>query len=130
MFGEPTGLTLKSWTTSHTAFDVGFTYSFSNFVELLGDYLWHFPITRSEFIPYLGLGGEVFFDISDSERDGRFVRGGTRSNAGFGVRIPLGLEFLPHRVPVGVFGEVVPGLALAPGVFGFVEGDVGLRFYL
>src|SRR5258708_2242053 len=42
MLGEPTGLTLKSWTSGSTAFDVGVSYSFDHYVELLADYLWHF----------------------------------------------------------------------------------------
>lgn len=135
MFGEPTGLTLKSWTSRRTAFDVGVAYSFSGFFEILGDYLWHFPgafanasrgRVSSEFVPYVGIGVEAFFDTEDANAGGRR----DSSNAGFGLRLPLGLEFLPTGAPLGVFAEIVPGLGLAPATFGFLEGVVGARFYL
>src|SRR4051812_15300021 len=60
MFGEPTGLTFKRLSKQKTAFDIGLTYSFDEFFEILGDYLWHFPRVfasagahGSEFVPYL-----------------------------------------------------------------------------
>jgi hypothetical protein len=135
VFGEPTGLTLKSWTGPTTAFDIGLTYSFSRFVEVLADYLWHFPRLMDrlvvggvpEVIPYVGVGGAAFFDTSGDT--GPIRRGERRSNAGFGIRVPVGAEFLPHQVPLGLFAELAPGMTLAPGVRVFLEGGLGLRLY-
>jgi hypothetical protein len=137
MFGYPTGLTAKYWTSRDTAFDVGLSYAFGDYFAILGDYLWHFPgafggtRASSSLVPYVGAGAVFFFDTSDDFRfryDRRFVRRG--SELAFGVRVPLGLEFLPRTAPLGVFAELVPGVGLLPGVFGFFQGEIGIRIYV
>lgn len=138
--GEPTGLTLKKWTTPNQAFDLALSYSFFSFFELSGDYLWHFTkaieqLTNgkvsSEFVPYAGIGGALLFDISDTGRSdgGPVFRRGDRSDVAFGVRVPLGLEFLPRQTPLGIFAEIAPGLGLTPTTFAYLEGGVGARYY-
>ena len=140
MLGEPTGLTLKNWLSSTRAFDLGVTYSFGNYFAVLGDYLFHFPGAFSssarsdvanDFVPYLGIGAIAFFDTGSNgiERNGFFRRNDLGSSVGLGVRIPLGLEFLPRSAPIGIFAEIVPGLGVIPSTFGFIEGVVGGRFY-
>lgn len=127
MFGEPTGITLKHWLSGDSALQFGVTYSFNNYFALLGDYLWHFKF-KPQFTPYVGLGAEIFFDSSNSFAQ-RFNRDNP-SSVDFAMRIPLGIEFLPRKVPLGIFAEVVPAVGLIPGVFGFVQGDIGIRIYL
>jgi hypothetical protein len=131
IFGEPTGLNLKSWTSRANAINIGLSYSFGNYFIAYGDYLWHF--TRAfashgrrgtEFVPYLGIGAELFFGASSSG----YWQGS--SSVAVGARIPLGLEFLPHSTPLGIFAEIVPGIGLVPGIFGFVQGGIGIRIYL
>lgn len=138
--GEPTGLTLKKWTTPNQAFDLALSYSFFSFFELSGNYLWHFTkaveqITSgkvsSEFVPYAGIGGAMLFDISDTGRanGGPTFRRGDRSDVAFALRIPIGLEFLPRQTPLGIFAEIAPCLGLTPTTFAFLEGGVGARYY-
>lgn len=142
VFGEPTGLTLKKWTTATQAFNIMLSYSFFSFFEMTGDYLWHFPSAVSdltngkvsdEFVPYLGVGGSLLFDTSDegATDDGGpvFTRRGRRSDVAFGLRIPLGLEFLPRHAPLGLFAEFAPGLGLTPRTFAYLEGGIGARYY-
>lgn len=142
MLGEPTGLSAKYWLSDSRALDFGATYSFNSYFALLIDYLWHFPQAfstagrnGSEFVPYVGIGGILFVNSSNHwtyDQFGRRVRhynGYGDSSVGVGVRIPLGLEFLPKTVPLGVFAELVPGVGVIPGLFGFFQGDVGIRFY-
>lgn len=127
MFGEPTGLTLKHWLNGSSALQFGLTYSFNNYVAVLGDYLWHFAV-HSEVRPYIGLGAEVFFDSADNSRR-RFYRDHTGS-VNLAARIPLGIEWLPRKAPLGIFGEIVPALGIAPGTYAFLQGDIGIRLYL
>jgi hypothetical protein len=125
MFGEPTGFTMKYWTGNRSALNFGLTYSFGNSAVVLVDYQWHFPQAFASagrdghlFVPYVGLGG-VF----------AFHRSSRNSDAGIGMRIPLGIEFLPGRPPFGIFLEIVPGMWVAPAVDGFLQGAIGARFY-
>jgi hypothetical protein len=128
MFGEPTGITAKYWHRSTQALDFGVTYSFGNYVILLADYLWHFPnafssITHgkaaSEFAPYIGVGGTL--SLENNRRNS--------NHAQLGVRIPLGIEFRPSYPSLGIFLELVPAVAIAPSVFGFLQGGIGIRYY-
>ena len=141
MVGEPTGITAKYWYTQTDAQDFGFSYSFNNYFAILSDYLVHFPtaLNRSvrgdlsgEFVPFVGIGGILFVDSSANPATGsaaHFFTGSNRNTAAFGVRIPLGVEFLPRNTPIGLFVEVDPGLGLLPGTFGFIGADIGGRFY-
>lgn len=125
MLGEPTGINLKYWTSYSNALNFGLTYSSGNSLAFLGDWLWHFPgaftsIKHSRFlnelVPYVGLGGLI------SEV--------TNSSAALGIRIPVGVEFLPKHPPLGVFLEIAPGMTLLPGIGGFLQADIGIRYYL
>lgn len=135
MLGDPTGLSGKVWISRSSAIDFGLAYSFSNFMEVLGDYLYHFhgafgSSSRflTELTPYLGLGGTFFVDTSANRTDTKFFTNSGNS-AGLGIRIPFGLEWRSVRPPIGVFAELVPGIAIIPGTFGFLEGGVGVRYY-
>lgn len=139
MLGQPNGITLKYWTSSTHALNFGLTYAFGNSLGFIGDYLWHFPHAFSsathgqvsnEFVPYLGVGGVVSVSTVANPSNRSSIFGNT-AGSGFslGVRVPLGIEFLPKSLPLGVFLELDPGLGLIPGAFGFLQADVGIRFY-
>lgn len=131
MLGEPSGITAKYWLSRSQAFDVGLSYSLNDdYLALMSNYLWHFPTVfgatgsvGSQFVPYLGIGGVLAFD-----EDGPFDRG-RGDDVALGARIPVGVELLPRAVPLGIFAELAPGVGLVPEVFGFLQGEVGGRFY-
>ncbi|MCM2323271.1 MAG: hypothetical protein NDJ90_08405 [Oligoflexia bacterium] len=134
IFGEPTGITGKFWQGSRNAIDAGFAYSFDSFMMIYGDYLWHFPGAfgaSTPFVaslsPYLGVGGEIMF--GDRYHWDRKWVVQESSSAGIGMRIPLGIEWRPANPPLGVFVEMVPGLGIIPGMFGFFHGGLGVRYY-
>lgn len=133
MLGEPTGLNLKVWLTRESALQFGLSYSFNNYFSLIGDYLYHFPAAfassrgGSQFVPYLGLGMEAFF-LSSNNQHGYYY--GTNSSFDLGVLVPLGIEFLPHHTPLGIWVELAPGVGLVPATFGFVQAVIGIRFYI
>jgi hypothetical protein len=137
MIGEPSGISGKYWLSSKAAIDFGVTYAFGNYFGLLADYLWEFPrglssVTDrrvgSQLIPYVGVGAML---VITSGTVGRGVFGSTftANSVGLAARVPLGIEFLPDSVSLGVFAELVPGLGLIPGMFGLIQGDIGVRFY-
>lgn len=135
ILGEPTGFTGKFWLSSDRAVDAGLAFSLSDFVLLYGDYLFHFPgaFGRSnaflhQLTPYVGLGAELFVSENTANTNGKYFTA-NNSSVDFGVRIPLGIEWKIPRSPVGVFVELVPGLGLLPGTFGFFQGGIGARFY-
>src|SRR5262245_29492557 len=94
IFGEPTGVSAKLWTSQQNAFDAGVAWGFGHngSLHIHADYLWHFndAIKSSErFVPYIGIGARI----------------ATTSDAIIGARIPLGLVWWPHGAPLDVFVE-------------------------
>lgn len=121
IFGEPTGLSAKLWTTEITAIDLGVAWSFSNDGQfhIFGDYLFHhfglFDVSKGSLPVYIGLGGRVLF-----REDKKDI---------IGVRLPIGIEYYFEDWPLAVFGEVVPILDLTPDTDGDISGGIGVRFY-
>ena len=119
IFGEPSGLSAKMWTTKSTGFDLGLAWSFSgdgNF-HIHGDYLFHnfgiFDVSKGSLPLYFGIGARILF----------------QDDTKIGVRIPIGIEYYFDTFPVAVFGEVVPILDLAPDTEFDINGGIGVRFY-
>lgn len=121
MAGEPSGLSAKLWTGSRTALDLGLAWSLSKdsgaAVHL--DYLWHvhdMTKTGKGIMPfYYGLG--LRFRARD-DQDGDF-----------GVRIPLGLNYLFARSAFDVFIEVVPVLDFVPDQKFSANLAIGGRYF-
>jgi hypothetical protein len=135
VIGEPTGLSAKYFLNSNQALDFGLAYSFSDFLYIFSDYLFHFPglfgapnAFVSQLTPYVGIGGIFLSSTSTGRRDGRYFTG-DGSTTGLGMRLPLGIEWTPGYPTLGVFVELVPGIGLIPSTFGFFEGGVGIRYY-
>ncbi len=128
IFGDPTGFTFKRWLSSGMALDGGIAYSAENFFHLYFDHLWHFhgaaarvdPSASSLKLvtPYAGVGVGLFLrtDSSSSHHDTTVA-----------VRIPFGVEWRFEKI--GAFGELVPGVGIAPDSYGFLDGGIGIRYY-
>lgn len=117
--GEPTGLSAKGWISSRGAIDAGLAWSFrrEGFIHAHMDYLWHFHDaieSEHQVIPYVGVGGRV---------------GGTNGSAVAGIRVPVGLSWIPESAPIDVFLEVVPVIDLTPATEFTAQGGLGIRFY-
>jgi hypothetical protein len=145
ILGEPTGFTGKYFTNPSNAFDLGVAYSFGNFFEVYGDYLWHYPLnieragrspkirlrtggTESNLHYYFGVGGVLIVSSESHRSDGRYFTSGGNST-GVGLRIPVGLEFEPAATPIGLFIEIVPAMGVVPDIFLFLQGGLGVRIY-
>lgn len=119
--GEPTGLSLKFWTTRSNAVDavIGWNLIAEKFTVQAG-YLWHFPqpTHTGSFALYVGVGG--------------IIGGGSNRNTGegealLGVRVPLGLEYIYRSF--GFYAQLDPRVNLLPGVGLGLGGGIGVRFY-
>jgi hypothetical protein len=117
--GEPTGLSIKGWTSSRTAIDAGIAWSFrrEGYMHAHVDYLWHFEDiinTRQQVIPYLGVGGRVL---------------GREHSSRVGIRIAGGLAWLPQGAPLDVILEMAPIIDLAPETELSANVGIGVRFF-
>lgn len=132
ILGEPTGVTLKYDANANTAYDAGLSFRFDRYLMLYGD--WHYKFAGAfgnrnflnQLTPYVGAGAVVLFA---NDRDYRYFRDDWDDDFALGIRIPVGIEWRTPKVPLGVFAEVVPGMAIIPGTDGFVQGGVGVRYF-
>ena len=119
ILGEPTGLSAKLWTSGDNAFDFAAAWSFKGDGHLLlqADYVWHFfnlmPVSPGKLPLYIGIGGRVVLADDPS----------------FGIRIPIGIDYLFADAPIDVFLELVPILDLSPETDIGVGGGIGIRYW-
>ncbi|MFP4417637.1 MAG: hypothetical protein ACLFSB_10240 [Chitinispirillaceae bacterium] len=119
LLGEPLGLSAKWWHSTVRAWDFAAAWSFTEdgLFEVHTDYLFHiiYPAIDAGELPiYTGLGfalriGNEWF---------------------MGPRIPVGVEYIFERLPLAVFGEVVPQYQLLPDNTFVLSGGVGFRIAL
>ncbi len=119
ILGEPTGISAKFWTNTKNSLDAALAWSFvhDGALYLHGDYVWHnfklIHISQGKLPFYYGIGA-------------RLVAG---NNAVLGTRIPLGLNYLFHSIPLDTFIEIVPILDLLPATRFWVNAAIGIRYF-
>ncbi len=128
ILGEPTGISAKLWTSNDNAFDFAVAWSFNNYhhdnhhnnngdILFQADYVWHFfnaiSVSSGKLPIYVGIGGRVVFADDPS----------------FGIRIPIGINYLFADAPIDVFLELVPILDLSPETDFGVGGGLGIRYW-
>lgn len=127
ILGEPTGLSVKKWVDKETAIDGAAAWAFagSGSFQIHADYLKHVynvidPAGIGGRLPfYFGVGGRVkFHDERNRSTDTRV-----------GLRIPLGLTYLPDNAPFDLFFEIVPILDATPSTDVRLNAAIGGRFY-
>lgn len=117
--GEPTGISFKYWTSSTTAFDAALAWSFidEGAFHIHADYLLHsfylITVPEGKLPFYYGIGGRLK------------TSGDTR----FGVRVPVGLDYLFQTTPIDIFLEVVPILDLTPKTDFKINAALGARYF-
>jgi hypothetical protein len=117
--GEPTGVSLKTWTGNRTALDFAVAWSFGRHdaLHLHVDYLFHnfslFDVDKGDLVLYYGIGGRV-----KAEKKARV-----------GVRIPIGISYFFEKDPIEIFFELGPILDLAPGTDFYMTGGIGIRYF-
>jgi len=116
--GQPMGVTAKYWLNSTLAVDGAMGYHFNGNFDMHSDVLWHsfssFNVSNGRLPFYLGAGGRVLLG-NDSQ---------------FGLRLPLGVSYLPSSQPIEIFAEIAPVIQLIKGIGADVDGVVGIRVYI
>lgn len=132
--GGPTTVTGKYWLNESRAIDFGAAFAHDDYA-IIGTYLNHFEGVTGRgrrMAPYIGFGFYLDFNQDQSEtvfdRDSN-NEGSQAEDLGFGLRIPVGLEYMPVEIPIGIFAEISPGLSLTPDTDSFVTVGVGARYY-
>ncbi len=119
IIGEPTGVSGKKWVSSNAAFNAAAAWSFvgDGALHLHVDYVFHnfdlFAPDIKNLALYYGIGGRV--KLSD--------------NSKFGMRIPVGLNYIVQDQPFDLFFELIPVLDLAPATDFSINGAIGFRFF-
>lgn len=135
VLGSPTGLTGKMWKDSQVAYDAGLSFSSSDYVLFYGDYLLHYPGSIrdknpfiSQLTPYWGLGGILVLTSANRDSNDKYI-GKKSGSVGLGVRCPVGAEWKPGRLPLGIFAELAPGISVFPATDILIQGGIGMRYY-
>jgi hypothetical protein len=119
IFGEPTGLSAKIWTSERTALDAAVAWSFSGvgWFHIQSDFLIHnyelLSVSQGALPVYFGGGAYIAFS----------------SDLGLGIRVPFGLAYQFEGAPVDIFAEIVPGLSLLPDLGFYIGGGIGVRYF-
>jgi hypothetical protein len=119
ILGEPTGINFKAWTGYKTAFVGAAAWSFGHedSLHVHLDYIVHnFRLLKLEngHLPvYYGIG----------------VRIKTGNDVRFGVRVPLGINYMFEKAPLDIFVEIAPIFDLTPKTDLFFNGGIGIRYY-
>lgn len=118
--GEPTGISMKKWLSTKTAFDVAVAWSFAreSSFHVHADYLVHAfdEFDTDEEVPlYYGIGGRL-----------KSSNGG---DARLGVRGVVGIGYFFREAPIDLFFEVAPILDVAPRTELSINGGFGARYF-
>ncbi len=125
IFGEPSGLSAKFWTSRTVAFDAAAAWSFVNggSFQAHGDILFHsydlFRVERGRMALYYGFGGR-FRTARENVVDDK---------ATLSFRVPVGISYEFENTPFELFFEVVPMLDLIPKTDAAIGGGMGFRYY-
>lgn len=131
VLGDPSALSAKYWMQSNKALDFGLGWDGSSNFHFFSDYLFHFPggldqmRIPAKLVPYVGIGAliKIYNDATKKRNDNN------DSNLRLVARIPLGVEWLVQKFPLGVFIELVPGLRISPNTTSDFGAGIGARFY-
>jgi len=122
IFGEPTGVSFKYWSSRTMAFDAAAAWSFVNggSFQLHADVLFHsfdlIKVDKGRMALYYGFGG-------------RFKSEDENGDAVLSLRLPIGISYEFEKSPFELFFEVGPMLNLAPSTEFDIGGGMGFRYY-
>lgn len=130
VLGSPSALSAKYWTSNTTALDFGLGWDSSD-ILFFSDYLFHFPggldslKIPARLTPYVGIGGllKIYNDAAKKANDN------SNNSLRMVVRVPLGVEWMIQKFPLGLFFEIVPGLRISPSTTSEFGAGIGVRFY-
>jgi hypothetical protein len=119
ILGEPTGISVKQWTSSTNSINVAAAWSFAenSALHLHADYVFHnvdlFHPNSGTLALYYGLGGRLKLT----------------SKSQLAARIPIGLNYMIANNPLDLFIEIVPMLNLVPSTDFYTNAAIGIRYF-
>lgn len=133
--GDPTGVDFKWNLNEHNALDFVVGYGafggahFYTHVEWHHD--WHLTELgeRARMDLYTGVGAKLGVYYNGYYYWGRADDDFRNSSAWFGIRAPIGLDFVFNNAPVDVFVELAPGMWLVQRPFFDFDAAVGARYW-
>jgi hypothetical protein len=133
ILGDPTGGTIKYWTSRENAIDAYIGGSYFGSVRIGADYLWHFNAFNSSVVnlyagPGITLGfgsGSYFLYKKDKGKFYNRDEGGT----GIGIRGVIGINIIPKKTPIEIFVELGPMIGIIPDFGTALDAAIGIRFY-
>jgi hypothetical protein len=135
VIGDPVSITAKFIQNPETAYDLQFSISSREYVLFYGDFLFQFPALFGRSVkfvenltPYVGFGPLVALPSKSDHAQGQYFDRRDDKYA-LGARIPVGVEWIWDRAPLGVGVELVPGVIVAPATTGILQGGISLRYY-
>jgi hypothetical protein len=124
ILGEPTGVCGKWWVTDAIAIDAAVAWSFvaDESIQVHADALYHIyniiKVKKGKLPLYAGVGARVNFEVNENENENRF-----------GIRVPVGIDYIFAEKPLDIFFELVPILEVSPSVRVSFNAAVGIRYY-
>ena len=121
LLGEPTGFSAELEFDRTHSLDAALSYSLvEGELHVHSDYLLKLNDLGTKhkygrFVPYFGLGAQLAL--------------GSRNDGGLSVRFPVGMINLFSKHPLGLFFELVPGMAIVPETRLVMGAGLGIRFY-
>ncbi len=123
MAGDPTGISVKNWSSALFAYDYGLAWSSGKWFQFHTDYLWHkydvFQIDDDGELPlYYGIGARFKY----------YNHGNDDDKMRLGLRMVIGIEYIFAMMPFDIFYEVVPVMDLLPDTKLDFDSSIGIRF--
>jgi hypothetical protein len=135
VIGEPVAISAKYFVSAEKAFDFGLSIHEDQFWQVYGDYHYVFPglFGRSaKFVeqlnPYMGFGALLVMPQRSDHDQAQYFDKRDQKYA-IGARIPVGIEWIWDRAPLGVGIELVPGVIVAPSTEAILQGGLTIRYY-
>jgi len=118
--GDPTGLSFKGWLNDAQAYDIAASWSNGSTDKryIHADYLNHdytlITVPNGDLPVYYGLGARLLDENNHKTQ--------------FGIRMPIGLDYLMDKIPLSLFAEVVPRIDLTPDTDFALDAALGIRY--
>ncbi len=140
IIGDPTGITGKYWISGRSAIDGAIAWSMQGEnLHLHGDYLLHkfdlIKVQKGSLPLYYGIGARFKLGDHDSHDDHNSHHPHDDHDSRhhhddlFGIRIPVGLDYLFGSDPLDIFLELVPILDLVPDTEVNFNAAIGFRYF-
>lgn len=133
--GGPTYIHFTHGLGGPSAVEAGVSFSYNHATHIYGDYLieTHAPLRSPNFGDmglFYGVGGIIVITNDDHYRHDNGYYGDEDGEVGFGVRVPVGLDWRPAQTQGFSFHiQIVPIIAVVPETELEFNAGIGLKYH-